>query len=73
MVPQPIWAIMREEGRTLRWLARRMRYNERHIYSVKSLHRPATAQFRQRAALALGRPESELFTAGETAREEVTA
>ncbi len=67
---EPIWEIMRDEGRTLRWLARRAGYGEVHLYEVRAGRRHATARLRQACATALGRPASELWLAD---REEVTA
>lgn len=57
----PIWAIMREEGRTLRWLAKRIGYQDLHLYAVRAGRRGVSPRLRRACAAALGRPESELW------------
>lgn len=57
----PIWCIMRDEGRSLRWLSKKVDYHEVHLYDVRAGRRRASSLLRQRCATALNRPESELF------------
>lgn len=57
----PIWAVMRDEGRSLRWLSNRTGYCYALVRGVKYGTHRASDTFRARCATALGRRESELF------------
>lgn len=62
----PIVDLLREEGRTQTWLARKIGRSAEHTNRVlKGVH-PATGAFRAACALALGRDESELFHPADT-------
>lgn len=63
-VRDPIWAIMKYQHRTHQWLAGRLDYTPQYISLVASGDRPATAEFRRKASLALDLPESVLFSNG---------
>lgn len=58
----PIWAVLREQGRNLKWLARRMGYSHGYVRGVACGMDPVTAAFRQRAANALDLPVGVLFS-----------
>lgn len=45
---------LREQGRTLRWLAKATGFNPRTVYAYSSGQLPATAEFLARASEALG-------------------
>ena len=67
----PIWEILKNNGQSVAWFAReRLHYSYVYVKGVKSGRYPVTPEFRRRAALGLGLPESALFR---DAREEVTA
>lgn len=57
----PIVAVLREQGRSQSWLARRIGRSHEHTNRVLNGVHPAVAEFRAACALALGMPESSLF------------
>jgi transcriptional regulator with XRE-family HTH domain len=60
----PIWDLLRDEGRSQRWLARRAGYSASHVHNVAAGNNPASAVFRAKCAAVLGLPERELFHDG---------
>jgi len=54
-------AILRSQGRTNAWFWRKMGVSKALFYAVESGRRPATAEYRKRAAEVLGLPEDVLF------------
>ena len=65
-----IWRILRANGQTLVWFARRLGYSYVYVKGVKSGRYRVSPEFRRRASQALGLPEDVLFS---QVREEVTA
>jgi hypothetical protein len=57
----PIWLILREQGRSMVWLARKIGYSHSHTKGVAIGLQPASARFRAACAVALDLPESVLF------------
>ena len=58
---QPLFDILDQQGRSMRWLARAAGLSYWTIASVKYGRRHASPEFRTAAARALGLPESALF------------
>ena len=56
-----IWGILRDDGRSMRWLARKGGMSFHHIYHVKYGQRTATADFRARCSMAIGMHVNILF------------
>lgn len=62
MTETPRWKqIVRNEGRTLAWLADRAGIGRSLMYKVSCGNREANANFRQRVAAVLGQDEEFLF------------
>jgi transcriptional regulator with XRE-family HTH domain len=57
----PIWAILAEQGRTYRWLARKTGLEVGTVRAIACGVRNATPEFRRRCADALDLPEWVLF------------
>lgn len=64
-----IWRILRANGQTLVWFARRLGYSYVYVKGVRSGRYPVSPEFRRRASIALGLPEDVLFS---QVREEVS-
>lgn len=63
----PVWEVLIEQGRSLKWLARKMGYSHGYIRNVKAGFEPPSPAFRHRAARAFNLPESILFLRREPA------
>lgn len=61
--PHPIVLVLREQGRTQTWLARRIGRTPQHVNRVLHGLHPATADLRATCARALGMDEADLFLA----------
>lgn len=59
--PHPIVAVLRDQGRTQSWLARRIGRSHEHTNRVLNGLHPATDAFRLDCAALLGLPEEALF------------
>lgn len=61
--PHPIWGIVKDQGRSYVWLARKTGYSVSHVRGLASQVRgwQPGPRFRQRAAELLEMPEEELF------------
>ena len=57
----PIWAILRAQGRHMGWLAEQLGYSHGFVRLVACGKRPPTAEFQRRCAHALSIPASILF------------
>lgn len=57
----PIFALLRERGLMLIWLALQTGYSQVHVRAVAAGIANASPEFRRRCAAALGLPESQLF------------
>lgn len=73
MQQHPIWGILEHQGRSLKWLARRIERSEDLVLFVKTGRRNATNEFRQRCSGALDLPESALFHDGGASPSERTS
>jgi lambda repressor-like predicted transcriptional regulator len=62
---QPVFDILREQGRLLTWLARKSGYSHSHVKAVAAGIFPPSAKFRKACADALGLPEADLFNDAE--------
>lgn len=62
----PIWDLLRAEGRSQAWLARRTGYSTSHVHNVAAGNNPAAAVFRRKCAEVLGLDEAELFVQADT-------
>lgn len=62
-VPQPVAALLADEGRSQSWLARKIGYSIFYTNRVLRGHLEPGADFRSAVAALLNRPESELFRA----------
>ena len=60
----PIWQTLNEQGRSNVWLAKRTGYSYGYVRMVACGAAPVTEEFRHRAAMALGVPET-LFDTNE--------
>ena len=58
---QPVFDVLDEQGRNMRWLSRATGVSYWTIISVKYGRRSAGPEFRRQAARVLGLPESALF------------
>lgn len=56
-----LFSILREQGRSVVWLARQVEYSPTHLYHVKLGQRTATARLRRRIARVMQIPEATLF------------
>lgn len=63
----PIWAVLKHQGRSLKWLARRTGYSYPHVKGVANGQQNVSDEFRRRCAAAMDLPESVLFIAVEQA------
>lgn len=59
--PQPILGILRDQERSIAWLARRIRMNYPYVWEMIVGRREPSARMREGCIRVLGRPESELF------------
>ena len=57
----PIWAILRAQGRHMGWLAEQLGYSHGFVRLVACGRRPPTAEFQRRCARVLSIPASILF------------
>lgn len=71
----PITDVLAKQERTLSWLARKTGKSPSYVLRVTTGERRASSDFRARAALALGVPESLLFpeVGGDPMREQGVA
>jgi hypothetical protein len=63
MIEHPIRQILRDEGRSVIWLARQIRYTQAYTSSVISGYWNPSREFRKRCAAVMQRSESDLFYA----------
>jgi hypothetical protein len=61
----PVFRLVREDGRSLAWLARKIGYSHGHVRSVASGSWPAVARFRAACVALLGGSEHDLFDHGD--------
>ena len=61
----PIVGVLREQGRTQTWLARRIGRTHEYVNRTLNGRHPAVPAFRAACALALGMGEDELFDQGD--------
>ena len=61
----PIVGVLREQGRTQTWLARRIGRTHEYVNRTLNGRHPAVPAFRAACALALGMGEDELFHQGD--------
>lgn len=61
----PLVGVLASQERSLSWLARKTGKSPSHVLRVTTGERKPSPDFRARAAVALGVPESELFPAEE--------
>ena len=64
---QPILKYLRDDDRSIGWLARKIAYSYPHTWQVLHGNEPGSPMFRARCAELLGVPESDLFLPKEEA------
>lgn len=69
----PLWTILRHQGRDMGWLASRTGYSHSHVRAIASGRFKPSADFRSKAAFAMDLPESVLFRQHETPASEEAA
>lgn len=65
----PVWRILKHQGRGLEWLARKTGYAHLTVRAIACGARRPTAEFRAKCADALDMPEDVLFHGGATPSE----
>jgi transcriptional regulator with XRE-family HTH domain len=67
MNKHPIWRILKEQGRSQKWLAKRIGRSHSHVRHCSIGQRNPGQEFRQRCADVLGIPVDMLFVGREMA------